>query len=144
MQGRRFICYMCGCGDSDAGGEPGGCKAGRDSDPHFLCCEYGSAFRRCVSETGRKRSGHRAGEKRAGAGSFGIRNSRRMRREVAEYALRFLGGEYVYGGTDPNEGVDCSGFTRYVLSKAASIDLPHSSRGQADFGTAVMAGFCSV
>ena len=64
-----------------------------------------------------------------------------MRREVAEYALRFLGGEYVYGGTDPNEGVDCSGFTRYVLSKAASIDLPHSSRGQADFGTAVTAGF---
>lgn len=67
-----------------------------------------------------------------------------MRREVAEYALRFLGGEYVYGGTDPNEGVDCSGFTRYVLSKAASIDLPHSSRGQADFGTDVTAGFCFV
>lgn len=54
-----------------------------------------------------------------------------------EYALQFLGGEYVYGGTDPNSGVDCSGFTRYVLSKAASIDLPHSSSGQARFGEVV-------
>jgi cell wall-associated NlpC family hydrolase len=61
----------------------------------------------------------------------------RKRRQVVEYALQFLGGEYVYGGTDPNSGVDCSGFTRYVLSKAASIDLPHSSSGQARFGEVV-------
>mgnify|MGYP000289686180 CR=1 FL=1 len=30
----------------------------------------------------------------------------------------------VDGGVDPNKGVDCSGFTRYVLGKAASISLP--------------------
>ncbi|MFR3753979.1 MAG: C40 family peptidase [Enterocloster sp.] len=34
-------------------------------------------------------------------------------------------------------GVDCSGFTRYVLGKAASISLPHSSTGQSSYGKAV-------
>ncbi len=69
--------------------------------------------------------------------SESVNQAVRTRREVVEYALQFLGGEYVYGGTDPNEGVDCSGFTRYVLAKAASIDLPHSSSGQAECGMAV-------
>ena len=49
----------------------------------------------------------------------------KMRRQVVEYALH------------PNKGVDCSGFTRYVLGKAASISLPHSSTGQSSYGKAV-------
>lgn len=61
----------------------------------------------------------------------------RKRRQVVEYALQFVGGRYQYGGADPNNGVDCSGFTRYVLGKAASINLPHSSTGQSSFGRSV-------
>lgn len=61
----------------------------------------------------------------------------KMRRQVVEYALQFVGGRYQYGGVDPNKGVDCSGFTRYVLSKSASISLPHSSTGQSSYGTSV-------
>ena len=34
-------------------------------------------------------------------------------REIVEYAKKFLGVEYVWGGTTPN-GFDCSGFTQYV------------------------------
>lgn len=48
-----------------------------------------------------------------------------------------MGGRYVYGGADPNRGADCSGFTRYVLSKSASISLPHSSKGQSSYGRQV-------
>lgn len=58
----------------------------------------------------------------------------RQRRELVEFALQFLGGEYKYGGTDPNKGVDCSGFTRYVMKHGASVEIPHSSTGQAGFG----------
>ena len=58
----------------------------------------------------------------------------RKRRQVVEYALGFVGNPYAYGGSDPNSGVDCSGFTRYVMEKAAAISLPHSSRGQAGCG----------
>ena len=61
----------------------------------------------------------------------------KKRREVVEYAMQFIGGRYVYGGLDPNEGVDCSGFTRYILSNAAAVSLPHSSQGQSSFGKAV-------
>lgn len=61
----------------------------------------------------------------------------RQRREVVEFALQFLGGEYKYGGTDPNKGVDCSGFTRYVMKYGASVEIPHSSTGQAACGTEV-------
>lgn len=61
----------------------------------------------------------------------------KKRRETVEYALQFLGGKYVYGGTDPNAGVDCSGFTRYIMSNAARIQLPHSSGGQAAYGREV-------
>ena len=59
------------------------------------------------------------------------------RQQVVDYALQFVGGRYVYGGTDPNTGVDCSGFTRYIMANAASINLPHSSRGQSSYGREV-------
>lgn len=65
--------------------------------------------------------------------------SAQRRREAVEYAMQFVGGKYVYGGTDPNTGVDCSGFTRYIMAKSASIDLPHSSRAQAAYGEEVSA-----
>lgn len=61
----------------------------------------------------------------------------KLRRQVTEYALQFLGGEYRYGGVDPRKGVDCSGFTRYILRNMAGVDIPHSATGQAACGTEV-------
>lgn len=62
-----------------------------------------------------------------------------LRENVVNYALSFLGGPYRYGGNDPRTGVDCSGFTRFVLSNAAGIQLPRSSGSQAFQGTPVSA-----
>ena len=44
-----------------------------------------------------------------------------LRSEIVTYALQFVGNRYKYGGTNPNTGVDCSGFTSYVMRHAASI-----------------------
>lgn len=55
---------------------------------------------------------------------------------VVEYAKQFIGIKYVYGGSSPSTGFDCSGFTSYVY-KNFGISLPHSSGGQASVGTAV-------
>ena len=42
-----------------------------------------------------------------------------FRQSVVNYALQFVGGRYAYGGSDPHTGVDCSGFTRYIMQHAA-------------------------
>lgn len=59
------------------------------------------------------------------------------RKEVIDYALQFVGGRYVYGGVNPKTGVDCSGFTRYVLKQKANVNLTHSSKSQAGEGKLV-------
>ena len=57
--------------------------------------------------------------------------------EIVTYALQFVGNRYKYGGTNPNTGVDCSGFTSYVMRHAAEVELPHSSGGQSRMGRQV-------
>lgn len=62
-----------------------------------------------------------------------------VRQNVVDYALSFIGNPYVYGGSDPNTGTDCSGFTSYVLEHAGGVDMNRSSRSQATQGTQVSA-----
>lgn len=61
------------------------------------------------------------------------------RQEIVEFGKQFLGNPYVWGGTDPNKGADCSGFTSYILKKVAGISLSHSSRAQANEGRKISA-----
>jgi cell wall-associated NlpC family hydrolase len=57
--------------------------------------------------------------------AFGVR--------IVAYAKRFRGTRYVYGGTSPRSGFDCSGFVRFVYAHFG-IALPHSSYGDFDRG----------
>ena len=66
-----------------------------------------------------------------------------LRSEIVTYALQFVGNRYKYGGTNPNTGVDCSGFTSYVMRHAAEVELPHSSGGQSRMGRQVAAPRCA-
>jgi hypothetical protein len=54
---------------------------------------------------------------------------------VAE-AQKFIGVPYLWGGTDPTKGLDCSGFTRLVYDNLG-IDLPRTSSQQATSGRPV-------
>lgn len=45
---------------------------------------------------------------------------------VAEFAQRFVGNPYVWGGTDLNRGVDCSGFIGSIY-RSFGYKLPRSS-----------------
>ncbi len=60
-----------------------------------------------------------------------------LRQKIVDLALSFEGGAYVWGGVNPYTGVDCSGFTRYVMAEILGKSLPHSSRAQANMGTEV-------
>lgn len=45
-----------------------------------------------------------------------------------------LGTPYVYGGTSPTRGFDCSGFTQYMYKKALDVNLPRTAREQNEIG----------
>lgn len=60
-----------------------------------------------------------------------------LRKQVVAYAEELAGSKYTFGGDDPEEGFDCSGFVMYVMKNAANIDLYHQSAVQAAEGVSV-------
>lgn len=54
-------------------------------------------------------------------------------RQVADYALQFVGNPYVWGGTSLTKGADCSGFTQSVY-RQFGVNIPRTSAEQAKFG----------
>lgn len=50
--------------------------------------------------------------------------------EIANYAQKFVGNRYVWGGTSLTKGADCSGFV-YTIYKQFGYNIPRVSRDQA-------------
>lgn len=59
--------------------------------------------------------------------------------KVVQYAKKFVGNKYRYGGSSLTRGTDCSGFTRGVYKKFGK-KLPHSSSAQRRCGKKVKGG----
>lgn len=57
-------------------------------------------------------------------------------REIADYALQFVGNPYVWGGTSLTNGADCSGYVQSVY-KHFGISIPRTSAEQSKFGKRV-------
>ena len=55
---------------------------------------------------------------------------------VVAIALQYLGVPYVWGGSSPSTGFDCSGFTAYVYAQVG-VSLPHHAASQYGMGTPV-------
>lgn len=56
--------------------------------------------------------------------------------QIVDYAKSLLGVKYVYGGTCPETGFDCSGFTKYVFEKFG-IRLHRVAADQAEQGSEI-------
>ena len=100
-----------------AGREPGG--AGRE--PGGAGREPGGAGQ----ESGSAGTAQDSAGKSIGGTEFG--------RNVADYALQFVGNPYVYGGTSLTGGTDCSGYTQSVY-RHFGVSIPRTSGEQAGFG----------
>ena len=61
-------------------------------------------------------------------------------RDVAVYAMQFLGTPYRYGGSSPSEGFDCSGLVQYASKKSLNLNLPRRTSEQASYGTPISFG----
>ena len=61
------------------------------------------------------------------------------REDLVEFALQFIGCKYKDAGSDPHTGVDCSGFTRYVMKYGAGVNIARSSVAQSGEGKEVNA-----
>ena len=55
---------------------------------------------------------------------------------VVSIALQYLGIPYVWGGSSPSTGFDCSGFIMYVFAQVG-VSLPHHAASQYAYGVAV-------
>lgn len=47
--------------------------------------------------------------------------------EISIEAMALVGTPYRYGGNTPDTGFDCSGLVRYVVQRAASVNLPRTA-----------------
>jgi cell wall-associated NlpC family hydrolase len=57
--------------------------------------------------------------------------------QLVDYAKRFLGTSYRFGGYSPATGFDCSGYVSYVYGHVAGIELPHSASAISRIGARV-------
>lgn len=59
-----------------------------------------------------------------------------LRKEVVNYALKFVGNPYVWGGESLTHGADCSGFVQAIYGDFG-YSIPRVSRDQANYGKKV-------
>jgi hypothetical protein len=59
------------------------------------------------------------------------------REEISIQAMSLVGIPYRWGGNTPDSGFDCSGLVRYVVARAASVNLPRTTADMSDRGESI-------
>ncbi len=65
-----------------------------------------------------------------------IESGASLSQQIVDYAKTFIGVNYKYGGENPTDGFDCSGFTKYVFSNF-KINLERTALSQSCQGIQV-------
>ncbi|MBR6012667.1 MAG: C40 family peptidase [Selenomonadaceae bacterium] len=64
------------------------------------------------------------------------RGSSYISRRIISTSMQYMGVPYVFGGTSPIYGFDCSGYVQYVFAQAG-ISLPRTADAQFEVGTPI-------
>jgi hypothetical protein len=59
------------------------------------------------------------------------------REEISIQAMSLVGIPYRWGGNTPDSGFDCSGLVRYVVERAASVNLPRTTADMSERGESI-------
>ena len=59
------------------------------------------------------------------------------REEISIEAMGLVGIPYRWGGNTPDSGFDCSGLVRYVVARAASVNLPRTTADMSGSGASI-------
>jgi hypothetical protein len=59
------------------------------------------------------------------------------REEISIEAMGLVGIPYRWGGNTPDSGFDCSGLVRYVVARAASVNLPRTTADMSGSGESI-------
>jgi hypothetical protein len=59
------------------------------------------------------------------------------REEISIQAMSLVGVPYRWGGNTPEAGFDCSGLVRYVVDRAASVNLPRTTADMSSRGDSI-------
>lgn len=59
------------------------------------------------------------------------------REEISIQAMSLVGIPYRWGGNTPDSGFDCSGLVRYVVARAASVNLPRTTADMSGSGESI-------
>jgi NlpC/P60 family len=59
------------------------------------------------------------------------------REEISIQAMALVGVPYRWGGNTPEAGFDCSGLVRYVVDRAASVNLPRTTADMSGRGESI-------
>lgn len=70
-------------------------------------------------------------------GEPGMVDSMKAKAQPLLKALSMLGTPYKFGGSNPDKGVDCSGFVKHVYKETAGVSLPRSARDMSKEGEQV-------
>lgn len=62
------------------------------------------------------------------------------REEISIQAMSLVGVPYRWGGNTPEAGFDCSGLVRYVVDRAASVNLPRTTADMSSRGESIEPG----
>jgi cell wall-associated NlpC family hydrolase len=132
LVGQRPMPQVAGAAGPGASGAAGGATAAGG----VAGADGAGAFDELITKLRDAAGGAQAptGTDKAGSG----RSRTELADQVISTAKKYLGVPYLWGGTNPEKGLDCSGLVQLVYKKVG-VDLPRVSRDQARAGTEVAA-----
>lgn len=115
----------------NAGALSGGAvKASKAPEPSTTTTDDGDNSSQAAGHSANHSTGHsgKSDDSDKGGSTSKVPSNGSRGDKVVAIAKQYVGTPYVWGGSSPSSGWDCSGFVGYVYNKVG-VSLPHSSSG---------------